>query len=57
MAAQIETTKSVAYVVTGSDSDEASVTKVVMYMILVPGQLAEGERGQGHVHTQLITRS
>jgi hypothetical protein len=57
MAAQIETTKSVAYVVTGSDSDEASVTKVVMYMILVPGQLAEGERGQGHDHTQLITRS
>jgi hypothetical protein len=57
MADQIETTKSVSYVVTGSDSDEASASKVVLYLILVPGQLAEGDRGQGHVHTQLITRS
>jgi hypothetical protein len=57
MAAQVEVPKSVAYVVTGSDGDEASASKVVAYLILVPGEIAEGDRGQGHVHTQLITRS
>jgi hypothetical protein len=57
MANQVEVPKSVAYVVTGSDGDEASASKVVAYLILIPGEIAEGDRGQGHVHTQLITRS
>jgi hypothetical protein len=59
MAAQIEVPKVVQYVATGSDSNEASASKVVAYLILVPGEIEAGEdtsNRQGHVHTQIIRR-
>jgi hypothetical protein len=59
MADQIETTKNVAYIVSGSDSDEATASKVVMYFVLQPGDIEPGDTAsrQSHVYAQIITRS
>lgn len=57
MANQVEVTKSVAHVVTGSPADNVAVSKVVMYLILVPGESGpDTSNKQGHVHTQIIRR-
>lgn len=54
---QIEVTKSVAYVATGSPADSATVPKVVAYMVLVPGESgADDSNKQGHVHPQILRR-
>lgn len=53
---QIEASKVVAYAATGSAANEASVSKVVAYLILSPGSIDTGPQGQGHVHTQVIRR-
>ena len=57
MADQVEAPKLVKYVVTGSDADEASVTKVTLYLVLVPGEGEDDSNRQGHVYSQIITRS
>jgi hypothetical protein len=56
MSDRAQLSKSVAYVLTGKD-DTVKVSKVVAYFWLVPSDEVAGVRGQGHVHTQLITRS
>ena len=54
---QVETTKSVAYVATGPASTDNSVSKVVAYFVLVPGEIVDDGSGrQGHVHTQIVRR-
>ena len=58
MADQVETTKVVKYVLTGPNSDDASVSKVVMYLLLEPGDIVAGDTtSQGHVHAQILRRS
>ena len=54
---QIEVPKAIAYAVLGNPSDNISVTKVVAYVILVPGEGEDDSNRQGHVHTQIIKRS
>jgi hypothetical protein len=54
---QIETTKAVAYSAVGTPADNISVTKVVAYMLLVPGEAEDDSNRQGHVHAQIIKRS
>jgi hypothetical protein len=57
MADQAEVTKAVAHVATGQVSDSAAVSKVVAYLILVPGDSGpDTSNRQGHVHTQIIRR-
>lgn len=56
MADQIEVPKLVEYVLVGPKDDEATVTKLVMYVWAVPGEGGDNE-GQGHVHTQIVRRS
>lgn len=56
MADQIEVTKLNALVATGPGTDEISVPKLVVYLVLEPGE-GTTTTGQGHVHTQLIKRS
>lgn len=54
---QVEATKVVAYVATGSTGAEAASSKVVAYMILTPGTIEAGDTSrQGHVHTQILRR-
>jgi hypothetical protein len=58
MADQVETPKVVGYSITGPTANDASATKVVAYMILVPGEIAAGDTTrQGHVHAQILRRS
>lgn len=58
MADQIEATKLVKYVLIGPENDELSVSKVVMYLLLEPGEIVAGDTTrQGHVHAQVIRRS
>lgn len=55
---QIEAPKVVSYVLTGSDANEISVSKVVMYLLLEPGDIEAGDTAtrQSHVHAQRIRR-
>lgn len=58
MAAQIETSKVVQYVVIGSADDSSSASKVTMWLILEPGEIEAGDTTrQGHVSSQIIRRS
>jgi hypothetical protein len=57
MAAQIEVPKLNLYGLTGTDSDEASVPKLNMYVVLVPGEGDDSSNRQGHVHSRIIVRS
>lgn len=55
---QIETTKLVQYVALGAPEDNISVSKLVMYAVLVPGEGGTDDTPrQGHVHTQILRRS
>lgn len=56
MANQAEASKSVAYAVTGSASDEIAVSKAVAYIILIPGEGTDDSNRQGHVHSQIFRR-
>lgn len=54
---QVETSKSVAYAISGNASTDIAASKVVAYMILVPGEIEAGDTTrQGHVHAQVIRR-
>lgn len=57
MAAQIESSKVVQYVAIGSDN--ASASKVTMWLILEPGEIEPGDTAtrQSHVSSQIIRRS
>lgn len=54
---QVDVSKSVAYSVIGSNSDEVTAPKVVAYMILVPGEIEDDSNRQGHVYSQIIRRT
>lgn len=56
---QIEGTKVISFVVTGPNADEASATKVLLHLILEPGESEAGESAvrQGYVHAQILRRS
>jgi hypothetical protein len=57
---QIEVSKLVPYVVTGSSTDEVTVSKLVAYFVVVPGESEGGDDDsgrQGHVHAQILRRS
>lgn len=55
---QIQASKLVAYAATGSPSNSTSVSKLVAYMILVPGDSGpDTSNRQGHVAQQIIRRS
>lgn len=48
---QIEVTKLVPYVITGSNDDEIAVSKVVAYLILEPGTIEAGDTTrQSHIN-------
>lgn len=53
---QIETTKLNQLAVIGPDADEIAVTKLVMFVILQPGDSEDTSNKQGHVHTQIFQR-
>jgi hypothetical protein len=54
---QIETTKVVPFVVIGANADEIAASKVIMYLVLEPGEQAAGDTTrQGHIHAQVIRR-
>jgi hypothetical protein len=57
MANQVEVPKIVEYVVPGAPADSATVPKLVMYVIGSPSDAVDTSNRQGHVHTQIITRS
>lgn len=58
MANQIEVPKLVAYTATGAGGGEQAVSKLVAYMVLVPGEIEPGDTTrQGHIHAQVIRRS
>jgi hypothetical protein len=54
---QIEVGKSVAYAALGSPAGNITVSKVVAYILLIPGEGEDDSNRQGHVHTQIIKRS
>jgi hypothetical protein len=56
MADQVEVTKLNGLVTTGPGTSDASITKLVDYLMLEPGEGAVGNR-QGHVHSRIIVRS
>lgn len=54
---QIEIPKTVTHVVIGPDSDEIATTKVVAFIILIPGEDTGGSTGrQGHVYGRQTVR-
>lgn len=56
MADQAEVTKLPSYVVIGTE-DEINVSKMVMYVILEPGESGpDTSNKQGHVHPQIFQR-
>lgn len=55
MADRASVAKSLAYVVTGQD-EAVKVTKVVAYLLLVPGAGEDTSNRQGHVHPQILRR-
>jgi hypothetical protein len=57
MADQVEVTKLNQLVAIGADDDEEAVSKLVVYYVIFPSNEIAENTGQGHVHTQLITRS
>ena len=57
MADQVEVAKLVSYVTTGAPVDNVSVSKLVMYVLAVPGDGDDTSNRQGHVHTRIIRRS
>jgi hypothetical protein len=56
MADQIEVPKITSYALVKPPVDNASVSKLVMFVLAFPGE-GTTATGQGHVHTQIITRS
>lgn len=57
---QLQVPKSNATILLGSDGDEISAPKVMLYLILEPGTPEAGEDSggrQGHVHAQILRRS
>ena len=56
MADQVEVTKLNQSAVIGPTADSISVPKLMMYVLLVPGEGDDTSNRQGHVHTQIITR-
>lgn len=57
MANQIEATKLNQLVVIGPDENQSSVTKLVMHVLLIPGEGVDTSNKQGHVYSQIIRRS
>lgn len=54
---QAEVTKLVQSVAIGPLEDAIPVSKLVMYVLLVPGDAVEDTSGrQGHVHAQILRR-
>lgn len=54
---QIEVSKTVGYALLGPDSDRIAVTKVVAYMLLIPGGGGEDTSNrQGHVYGRVTRR-
>ena len=54
---QIVAPKLNMHAIIGPDGDEAAVTKLVMFVVLEPGEGDDSSNKQGHVHTQIIRRS
>lgn len=53
MSAQIEIAKMTAYVDIGADNDEMTISKLVMYVELEPGDsTGQPPERQGHVYLQ-----
>jgi hypothetical protein len=57
MANQVEIPKLVEYVATGVPAAGVGVSKLVMYVVGTPSDAVDTSNRQGHVHTQIITRS
>lgn len=58
MANQIEVPKLVAFTAIGAGGDEEAVSKLVAYLVLVPGEIEPGDTTrQGNVYAQIIRRS
>lgn len=54
---QIEVPKLTQHAIIGPDNDEIAVTKLVMFVILQPGDSGtDTSNRQGHVHAQIIRR-
>lgn len=56
---QIEVSKLTQFVTVGPDSDEIAVSKLAMFVLLVPGDPTGGEEAasrQVHVYSQKIRR-
>lgn len=56
MADRASVTKSVGYVMTGTDA-AVKATKVVAYVVLEPGDEGVSPARQAQVHTQILRRS
>lgn len=57
MANQIEVPKLLQTVLTGPDSDESSVPKLVMFVLAEPGDSGpDTSNKQGHVYSRIIRR-
>jgi hypothetical protein len=57
MANQIEVTKTTMPVLIGPQANTLSVSKLAMFVLLVPSDSGtDSSNKQGHVHTQIIRR-
>jgi hypothetical protein len=58
MADQVEVSKLFGSVVTGPPANHISVSKLVMFVVAVPGNSPDAPpSGQGRVRTRIITRA
>lgn len=53
---QVEATKVTSFVAVGSDADEIAVSKVTMFVILVPSDAPDDAYRAAHVRTRIIRR-
>jgi hypothetical protein len=57
MANQVEVAKLTQHTAIGPPADNIAVSKLVMFVLLVPGESGpDTSNRQGHVHTQIIRR-
>lgn len=53
---QVEVTKLNQHVAIGPPADTIAVPKLVMYVLMIPGDSEDTSNRQGHVHTQIFRR-
>jgi len=54
---QVENTKLSSYIAIGSDPDEETVSKLSLYILVVPGESEAVAPSQTHVYSQKIVRT